>query len=463
MSLKIQNTLTSQKEVFKPLEPGKVRIYVCGMTVYDYCHVGHARILVCFDVVTRYLRSQGWDVEYVRNITDVDDKIFNRANENGEGFAELTSRFIEAMHEDEARLNVLRPDKEPRATEHMNNIIAMVTELIQKGFAYQADNGDVYYRVVKFKNYGELSGRNIDEQVSGARVEVEELKDDPRDFVLWKMAKVGEASWDSPWGKGRPGWHIECSAMSKSCLGDTFDIHGGGPDLVFPHHENEIAQSEAANGCKYVNYWMHAGAVRLDGEKMSKSLGNFFTIREVLKKYHSEVVRFLIVKSHYRSPINYSQDNLNEAKAGLDRFYHLLKNFPSVVATNLAELKDCKYYQMFVEAMNDDFNTSGALGVMYELVKEINAAKDSPAYAEPMVARLKAMADILGILQTDVQDYLQSGTGDLSTEEIQQLIEERHQAKRDKNYARADEIRAELLGLGVVLEDSREGTAWRRE
>jgi cysteinyl-tRNA synthetase len=465
MSLKIYNTLARDKVEFTPIEPGKIRLYVCGMTVYDYCHIGHARVLVCFDVITRFLRSQAWDVEYVRNITDIDDKILNRANENGEAFTALTERFINAMHEDEAQLNVLPPDQEPRATAHMDDIIAMISTLVEKNFAYKASNSDVYYRVSKFEHYGQLSGKNPDELLSGARVEVGEAKEDSRDFVLWKSAKLGEASWASPWGQGRPGWHIECSAMTKSCLGTSFDIHGGGPDLPFPHHENEIAQSEAANGCKYVNYWMHAGAVRVDGEKMSKSLGNFFTIREVLKKYHPEVVRYLIVSSHYRSPINYSEDNLIEAKAGLDRFYQTLKSYSDVQAAKLDHLGDSAYYKRFVDAMNDDFNTRVALAAMYDLVKEVNSvAASDTSNAQSLVAELKSMADVLGVLQVDPVEFLQANAGDsgLSAKDVEGYIFERQQAKLDKNYARADEIRQLLAEQGVELEDSRNGTTWRR-
>jgi cysteinyl-tRNA synthetase len=465
MALTIYNTLSRDKVEFKPIDPGKIRLYVCGMTVYDYCHIGHARVLVSFDVITRFLRSQGWDVEYVRNITDIDDKILIRANENGEEYTVLTERFIQAMHEDEAQLNVLPPDQEPKATAHIDNIIDMVSDLVEKDFAYQASNGDVYYRVQKFDGYGQLSGKNPDELLSGARVDVEDDKEDPRDFVLWKSAKPSEVFWDSPWGKGRPGWHIECSAMTKSCLGNSFDIHGGGPDLPFPHHENEIAQSEAANGCKYVNYWMHAGAVRVDGEKMSKSLGNFFTIRDVLKKYHPEVIRYLIVSSHYRSAINYSEDNLIEAKSGLDRFYQTLKAYQNVSAADLSELTNSEWYQRFVAAMNDDFNTRVALATMYDLVKEINAvAKTDSEKAVPLVAELKAMANILGVLQADPVSFLQASSSEdgLSAEQIEGYIAERHQAKLDKNYARADEIRTLLSEQGVMLEDSREGTSWRR-
>jgi cysteinyl-tRNA synthetase len=469
MSLHIYNTLARDKVVFTPIDAGKIRLYVCGMTVYDYCHIGHARVLVSFDVIVRFLRSQGWDVEYVRNITDVDDKIIRRAQENGEDSAVLSQRFIDAMHEDEAKLNVDRPNQEPRATAHMPGIIAMVTTLMDKGYAYLADNNDVYYRVSKFDNYGQLSGKNPDELLSGARVEVDGNKEDPRDFALWKSAKGEAVSWDSPWGEGRPGWHIECSAMSKSCLGDTFDIHGGGPDLPFPHHENEIAQSEAANSCKFVNYWMHVGAVRVDGEKMSKSLGNFFTIRDVLEKYHPEVVRYLIVSSHYRSSINYSEDNLVESKAGLDRFYQTLKQYTDVPAAHLKDMSVSPYYEQFVASMNDDFNTRIALSGMYDLVKAINTtALESVEKARALVAELKAMANILGILQADPVEFLQGmnaqgETAGLSNDVIETLITQRIQAKKDKEYARADEIRQKLEAQGVLLEDSREGTSWRRK
>lgn len=464
--LKIYNTLTRSKEEFQPLEKGKIRMYVCGMTVYDYCHIGHARVLVSFDVVTRYLRSQGWDVTYVRNITDVDDKIFNRANENNEPYTDLTDRFIASMHEDEKKLGVLRPDMEPRATAHMADIIAMVQKLIDKGFAYKAVNGDVYYRVTKFADYGRLSGNNIDDLLAGARIDVEAAKEDPRDFTLWKAAKEGEASWSSPWGNGRPGWHIECSAMSKECLGDTFDIHGGGPDLPFPHHECEIAQSEAANDCKFVNYWMHAGAVRVDGEKMSKSLGNFFTIRDVLKKYDPEVIRYLIISSHYRSPINYSEENLIEARGGLERFYTALRNYAEVLPLAVRDMQDSKFYSRFVEAMNDDFNTRVALAVMYDLVRELNTAAANNEHSKTLrlAGELKGLGAVLGILQADAESFLQSGReGEIAVEQIEALIAERVQAKKDKNYARSDEIRDSLKAQGVVLEDSREGTSWRRE
>lgn len=462
--LQIYNTLTRQKEVFKPLVPNKISMYVCGITVYDYCHIGHGRVLVAFDVITRFLRSQGWDVTYVRNITDIDDKIIRRANENGEDYTALTERFIEAMHEDEARLGIARPDIEPRATAHIDDILNMNQTLIEKGYAYAAPNGDVYYRVTRFKDYGKLTNKNPDELLSGARIEVDEVKEDPRDFVLWKAAKEGEPAWKSPWGLGRPGWHIECSAMSKHCCGETFDIHGGGPDLPFPHHENEIAQSEAANGCKYVNYWMHAGAVRVDGEKMSKSLGNFFTIRDVLEKYHPEVVRFLLISSHYRSPINYAEDNLVEARAGLERFYAALRGYEQVPAAELSTLADSEHYRAFVAAMNDDFNTRVALAGMYDLVREINSAKGDPARANPLVAELKALGGILGIFNEVPDVFLKSGGDDqISEQQIDALVLERIEAKKAKNFARADEIRKQLTELGIVIEDAKDGTSqWRR-
>lgn len=462
--LQIYNTLTRQKEIFKPLVPNKISMYVCGITVYDYCHIGHARVLVAFDVITRFLRSQGWGVTYVRNITDIDDKIIRRASENGEEYTDLTARFIEAMHEDEAKLGIARPDIEPRATAHIDNILAMNETLINKGFAYAAPNGDVYYRVTRFNDYGKLTNKNLDELLSGARVDVDEVKEDPRDFVLWKAAKAGEPAWQSPWGLGRPGWHIECSAMSKHCCGDTFDIHGGGPDLPFPHHENEIAQSEAANGCKYVNYWMHAGAVRVDGEKMSKSLGNFFTIRDVLEKYHPEVVRFLLISSHYRSPINYAEDNLIEARAGLERFYAALRGYEQVLPASLEALSESEYYRGFVAAMNDDFNTRVALATMYDLVREINTAKNDPAGAQTLVAELKALGGILGIFNEAPDIFLQAGGDDqVAAEQVDALVAERIQAKKDKNFARADEIRKQLTEIGIVIEDAKDGTSqWRR-
>jgi cysteinyl-tRNA synthetase len=465
MALMLYNTLTRNKELFTPIEPGKIRMYVCGMTVYDYCHLGHARVLVAFDVITRYLRSRGYDVTYVRNITDIDDKILRRAAENGEPYTALTERFIDAMHADEARLGVLSPSLEPRATQHIGDIIALIDTLIAKDYAYRAANGDVYYAVSKFDGYGKLSGKNPDELLSGARVEVDEAKRDPRDFALWKAAKPSEeAVWSSPWGAGRPGWHIECSAMSGCCLGETFDIHGGGPDLRFPHHENEIAQSEAATGKHYVNYWMHAGAVRVDGEKMSKSLGNFFTIREILDKYDAEVVRYLLISSHYRSEIDYSQDSLQEAKSGLDRFYTALKDFAAIEPATLAQLEASSFYARFIVAMDDDFNTREALSAMYDLVRALNVESEATRKAE-LAAQLKALGAMFGILQRNPVDYLQSASGaeQINAEQVEALITERLDARKAKDFARSDEIRDQLKAVGVLLEDAAGKTTWRRE
>ena len=461
--LQIYNTLTNSKTAFTPIEPGKDRMYVCGVTVYDYCHIGHARVMVAFDLITRYLRARGWDVTYVRNITDVDDKIIRRAAENSESVDALTERMIAAMHEDEARLFVLRPDQEPRATAHIGDIIDMVSTLIEKGYAYAAANGDVYYRVERFETYGRLTNKVLEDLRSGARVEVEEAKESPLDFVLWKAAKPGEVSWSSPWGQGRPGWHIECSAMSKCCLGKTFDIHGGGPDLPFPHHENEIAQSEAANGCTYVNYWMHAGPVRMGQEKMSKSLGNFFTIREVLKHYNPEVVRYFLSSVHYRSYIDYSEDGLREAHSALERFYQALKAVPEL-AQEMTLQND--YEQRFVEAMDDDFNTPRALAVLFEIASELNkAARDNDPVAPQLAAQLKQLAGMIGLLQQEPDQFLQveAGEGDLSAEEIEAFIEQRAQARKDKDFAESDRIRDLLAEKGVVLKDSRDGTSWYRE
>nr|WP_288500225.1 cysteine--tRNA ligase [uncultured Pseudomonas sp.] len=458
MALSIYNTLSKVKEPFKPLEGNSVRMYVCGMTVYDFCHIGHARVMVAFDVVTRWLRHRGYDVTYVRNITDIDDKIIKRANENGEPFEALVERMIAAMHEDEGRLNVLRPDIEPRATGHIAGMHQMIQTLIDKGYAYAPGNGDAYYRVTKFETYGKLSRRKIDELKIGARIEVDEIKEDPLDFVLWKAAKPGEPSWESPWGKGRPGWHIECSVMSTCCLGETFDIHGGGPDLVFPHHENEIAQSEAATGKQYANAWMHAGAVRVDGEKMSKSVGNFFTIREVLEKYHPEVVRYLLVSSHYRSPINYSEESLREAKGALERFYNGLKGLPSAEAAGGEA-----FVERFAAAMDDDFNSPEACAVLFEMIREINRLRESDVKsAAGLAAQLKALAGLLGVLQLEPDAFLKAGAeGKVDAAEVEALIAARLQARADKNWAESDRIRDQITALGVVLEDGKGGTTWR--
>jgi len=458
MALSLYNTLSKAKEPFLPLVGNQVRMYVCGMTVYDFCHIGHARVMVAFDVIARWLRQRGYELTYVRNITDIDDKIIRRAQENGEPFDALTERMIAAMHEDEARLSVLRPDIEPRATGHIAGMHAMIQTLIDKGFAYAPGNGDVYYRVGKFVGYGKLSRKKIEDLRIGARIEVDESKEDPLDFVLWKAAKPGEPSWESPWGAGRPGWHIECSVMSTCCLGETFDIHGGGPDLVFPHHENEIAQSEAATGKPYAATWMHAGAVRVDGEKMSKSLGNFFTIREVLEKYHPEVVRFLLVSSHYRSPINYSEDNLKEAKGALERFYTALRGLPEVEAAGGEA-----FAERFAAAMDDDFNTPEAVAVLFEMAREVNRLREADLQAAAaLAAKLRELAGLLGVLQLEPDAFLQAGAaGKVDAAQVEALIQARLEARTAKNWAESDRIRDELTAMGVVLEDGKGGTTWR--
>ena len=483
--LQIHNSLTKKKETFTPIEPGKVRLYVCGMTVYDYCHLGHARVLVVFDMVVRYLRSRGLAVTYIRNITDIDDKIIKRANVNQEPIDALTGRFITAMHEDADKLGVLPPDQEPRATRYIGEIISMIETLIARGFAYAAPNHDVYYRVRSFPHYGQLSGKSIDDLRVGARVEADESKDDPLDFVLWKAAKPGEPYWDSPWGRGRPGWHIECSAMATCCLGNHFDIHGGGLDLQFPHHENEIAQSEGATGEKFVNVWMHNGFVRVDDEKMSKSLGNFFTIREVLAKYDPEVVRYFILASHYRSPLNHSDEALDNAKAALTRLYIALNGLPTASASANTELE-----QRFNTAMDDDFNTPVAVAVLFDLARDINSLKATDmAGATALAATLRRLGGILGLLQGDPTAYLQrpvkevpkgrivaaagyaAGQSDAVAEgralyseaSIEKLIAQRNAARTAKNFAESDRIRDELKTQGVILEDAAGGTTWRRE
>lgn len=459
--LRIYNSLTNKKEEFIPIEPGKISIYVCGMTVYDYCHIGHARVLVVFDMAVRYLRSIGYDVTYIRNITDIDDKIIQRANENKENFSLLTERFIRAMHEDAEALNILPPNDEPKATDHMLNIIRMVTDLINNDYAYAADNGDVYYSVDRFEGYGKLSGKKLDELRAGERVAINTEKKEPMDFVLWKKAKPDEPSWDSPWGKGRPGWHIECSAMSTCCLGNHFDIHGGGQDLQFPHHENEIAQSEAATGEKFVNYWMHNGFVRIDDEKMSKSLGNFFTIREVLKQYRAEEIRYFILASHYRSPLNYSDTLLDSAQSALARLYTSLRG----ININTEELDQASLDQ-FNESMSEDFNTAEALAVLFELANKINKAKDVTLDKAVIYANtLKHLGGVLGILEANPDEYLKSSIGAQNNGDdvhIDALVAERVQAKKDKHWSRADEIRDQLKELGIELEDTGLETIWRR-
>jgi len=470
--LKIYNTLTRQKEAFNPRNEGKVGMYVCGMTVYDYCHIGHARVMVVFDTVARYFRHLGYDLTYVRNITDIDDKIIQRANDNGEDFNQLTARFIDAMHEDERALAVLPPDIEPRATQSIESIVAMIETLLAKGYAYVGGNGDVFYAVEKFSHYGSLSGKKLEDLQAGERVDVDAAKQNPFDFVLWKMVKANEPSWPSPWGEGRPGWHIECSAMSTCCLGNHFDIHGGGMDLQFPHHENEIAQSEGATGEKFVNLWMHNGFVRVNEEKMSKSLGNFFTVREVLKQYRPEIIRFFILSSHYRSPLNYSDEQLNEAATALNRLYTALRGV-GLTRDPDTYFDEGFFKVLFERAMNDDFNTPKAVAVLFELAKEINKAKENdPERAGHLAVILKAFGGLLGILQTDPEAWLKGdvaeastdpAAGGLSEEAVNQQIQARLDAKQAKNWALADQIRDDLKQQGVILEDAPNGTtSWRR-
>jgi len=460
--LKIYNSLAREKQEFIPIVAGKASMYVCGMTVYDYCHLGHARVMVVFDMVSRWLRASGLDVTYVRNITDIDDKIIRRAQENNETIGELTARYIRAMEEDAAQLGVLAPDVEPLATKHIDDMLQMISTLIEKGHAYCVDNGDVFYAVGSFAGYGKLSGKSLEDLRAGERVEVDTHKRDPMDFVLWKSAKPNEPSWDSPFGgpnggRGRPGWHIECSAMGASILGKHFDIHGGGQDLQFPHHENEIAQSEGAHDCTFVNYWMHNGFVRVDDEKMSKSLGNFFTIREVLKKYDPEVVRFFILRAHYRSPLNYSDQHLDDARHALTRLYTALRGTQTSPAAidwqHPAAVR-------FKAAMDDDFNTPEALAVLFDLANELNRTR-----ATETAELLKSLAGVLGILQREPEAFLQGGhpaADGYAPEQVEQLIAQRLEARRSKDFAEADRIRKALHDNGIVLEDGPQGTIWRR-
>ena len=458
----IYNSFTRQKELFTPIEPNKIRMYVCGMTVYDFCHIGHARVMVIFDMVSRYLRSIGFDVLYIRNITDIDDKIIERAKSNSESITDLTNRFIEEMNKDASALGVLPPDSEPKATEYMTEIIEMISQLIKKKHAYLAGNGDVYFNVGSFNDYGKLSGKNIEELRAGERVEVQKEKNDPLDFVLWKSAKKGEPSWSSPWGDGRPGWHIECSAMSIHCLGSHFDIHGGGQDLQFPHHENEIAQSICSTGGKFANIWMHNGFVRVDEEKMSKSLGNFFTIKEVLKKYQPEVVRFFILSSHYRSPLNYSVENLDEAKSSLTRLYTALKEFNS---DNVSADQD--YTNQFNSYMDDDFNTPKAISLLHEIVRKINRNEDKThEESKRLASTLKKLGAVLGLLESEPQDFLKGKSNEnkenADTDYINELIRQRNIARDKKDFEKADKIREQLAELDVTLEDTEDSTDWRR-
>jgi cysteinyl-tRNA synthetase len=490
MALRVYNTLSGEKETFIPLVPGKVGMYVCGVTVYDFCHIGHARANVVFDIVFRYLKYAGYDVTYVRNYTDIDDKIINRANREGVDYRIIADRYIEAFDEDMARLGLLKPTLEPKATDHIDGIIAIIEVLIAKDYAYASD-GDVYYAVESFPDYLKLSKRNLEEMLAGARVEVGDKKRHPMDFALWKGSKPGEPSWDSPWGQGRPGWHIECSAMSTQLLGATFDFHGGGKDLIFPHHENEIAQSEAANGCQYVRYWLHNGFVNINSEKMSKSLGNFFTIREVLDRYDPETLRFLILSAHYRSPIDFSDQNLDEAQSGLERIYSCLSAVDAVLggmslsaelpaAESLSvsgmELRE-KLEQLvprFTEAMDDDFNTAQALGVLFETVRATNRFMADTGNYTPVALSLVAhvrhlfaeTGTVLGLFASRPADWLagiktaRSGQIDMLPEEIERLIAERAEARKSRDFKRGDEIRDLLLAKGIQLLDSPQGTTW---
>lgn len=460
--LKIFNTLTRQKEEFKPIHAGKVGMYVCGITVYDLCHIGHGRTFISFDVVARYLRYRGYELTYVRNITDIDDKIIKRANENGEDFVTLVDRMVVEMHKDFDALNILRPDSEPRATKHIPEIIEIVEKLLERGHAYVADNGDVLFSVESDPNYGALSRQDLDQLQAGSRVDVVDAKRNPMDFVLWKMSKPGEPNWPSPWGAGRPGWHIECSAMNCKQLGQHFDLHGGGSDLIFPHHENEMAQSTCAHSGDYVNTWMHSGMVMVDREKMSKSLGNFFTVRDVLKYYDAETVRYFLISGHYRSQLNYSEENLQQARASLERLYIALRGTDASVEAEGGEA----YVARFCEAMDDDFNTPEAYAVLFDMAREINRLKsENPQAANGLASALRSLAGVLGLLEQDPEQFLQSNaqSDDGEVAEIEALIKQRNEARATKNWAQADQARDRLNELGIVLEDSAEGTIWRRK
>ena len=497
MALRIYNTLTGKKEDFVPLHENHVGLYVCGVTVYDLCHIGHGRSAVVFDTIYRYLQYRGYDVTYVRNFTDIDDKIIKRANDEGVDFKAIAERYIEEFNIDMGRLGLGKPSAEPKATEHIPEMIRLISILAEKGFAYQR-NGDVFFSVERFKDYGKLSKRNLDEMQAGARVEIDEKKENPLDFALWKASKPGEPSWESPWGKGRPGWHIECSVMSQKYLGETLDIHGGGKDLIFPHHENEIAQSEAATGKPFVRYWIHNGFVNINKEKMSKSLGNILTLKEILKDWHPEVIRLFLLSHHYRSPLDYSMDSLLEAKAGLDRFYTTLnsiqielkrpmprqtlptssmgKDMDGNVSVTEARQVINKFQELFEEAMDDDFNTAQALGYLYDFQRHLNSlldiSKNHPT--EEITSMLKQgfnhfskIGRVFGLFQGDPETYLSELKKEglkrlkLSEEEILRFIEERNAARREKNWKRADEIRNELLSKGIVLEDTPSGSIWK--
>jgi cysteinyl-tRNA synthetase len=467
--LQIYNTLSRQKETFTPINPGKVGLYVCGCTVYDLCHIGHGRTYISFDNIARYLRFSGYDVNYVRNITDVEDKIINRANENNETPEALTERTIAAMHQDFDALNMARPDLEPRVTTHMDEIIAMIETLVAKEHAYVAGanvestgQGDVLFNVSSYANYGKLSGQNLEQLQAGSRVEVDQYKNNPLDFVLWKSAKPGEPSWSSPWGEGRPGWHIECSAMNAKELGHHFDIHGGGSDLTFPHHENEIAQSCCALDTPYVNYWMHTGMVQVDQEKMSKSLGNFFTIRDVLAEYDAETVRFFLTTGHYRSQLNYSTDNLTQARAAVERIYTSLRDV--LIQSDYILDKESTFVKQFCQAMDDDFNTPQALAVLFEISKELNVAKaaNNDTLSSDLASTLVALGKIIGLLQLDPAAFLQGENDNDEVAIIEALIVQRNQARIDKNWPLADDARDKLNAMKIVLEDSAGKTTWRK-
>ncbi|MBS9431775.1 cysteine--tRNA ligase [Photorhabdus luminescens] len=460
--LKIFNTLSRQKEEFKPIHPGKVGMYVCGITIYDLCHIGHGRTFVSFDVVARYLRYLGYDLTYVRNVTDVDDKIIKRAAENRESCDDLTGRMLAEMYKDFDALNILRPDLEPRATRHIPEIITLTESLIKRGHAYVADNGDVMFSVESDQDYGSLSRQDLSQLQAGARVEVADVKRNPMDFVLWKMSKPGEPSWESPWGAGRPGWHIECSAMNSKQLGNHFDIHGGGADLMFPHHENEIAQSTCAHDGPYVNYWMHSGMVMVDKEKMSKSLNNFFTIRDVLEYYDAETVRYFLLSGHYRSQLNYTEDNLKQARTALERFYTALRGTDASVQPAGGEV----FEERFIEAMNDDFNTPEAYSVLFDMAREINRLKSEDMdAANGLAAELRKLAGILGLLQQEPEQFLHRGVqaDDEEIAKIEALIKQRNDARKNKDWALADSARNQLNEMGIELEDGPQGTSWRRK
>lgn len=457
--LKIYNTLKREKEEFKPIHPDHVGMYVCGVTVYDLCHFGHGRTFVSFDVIARYLRYLGYNLRYVRNITDVDDKIIKRSFENNETCDQLVDRMIIEMHKDFDALNILRPDVEPRATQHIPEIIAIVEKLLAKGHAYVAEDGDVMFNVESFQKYGALSRQNLEQLQAGARVEIKSVKRNPMDFVLWKMSKENEPSWDSPWGKGRPGWHIECSAMNSKELGNHFDIHGGGSDLMFPHHENEIAQSCCAHGDDYVNYWLHTGMLTINEEKMSKSLNNFFTIRDILNKYDCESVRYFFLTAQYRSLLDYSEENIGLARKALERLYTALRGCD----WNVELVENDQYVTAFKESMDDDFNTPGALAVLFELAREVNKLKaENQAEANKLAARLKQLAGVLGLLEQDPETFLQGDANNDEVAEIEAFIKQRNEARASKNWAVADEARNKLTAMGIVLEDGANGTMWRR-